>query len=159
MTATTQGGHVEISPPKFSPSGRWRSRAAGRATHRAGANLSDAAGTLNRRLSTWRFRHRSATDGSLAVGASWQQIIVENRPGASSNVATEMVARALPDGYTLLYFGTPAAINATLYDKLNLNFIRDIQPVGRVERQYSRHKGPGPNMTRIDGSGRRNERA
>src|SRR5438128_9644243 len=59
--------------------------------------------------------------GQLAVGASWQQIIVENRPGASSNVATEMVARALPDGYTLLYFGTPAAINATLYDKLNLN--------------------------------------
>src|SRR6195256_3825429 len=55
-----------------------------------------------------------------------QPFIVENRPGASSNVATEAVVRAPPDGYTLLMVGTPNAINATLYDKLNFDFIRDI---------------------------------
>jgi tripartite-type tricarboxylate transporter receptor subunit TctC len=59
-----------------------------------------------------------------------QQFIVENRPGAGSNIATEVVVRAPPDGYTLLTVGAPAAINATLYyDKLNFNFIRDIAPV------------------------------
>jgi tripartite-type tricarboxylate transporter receptor subunit TctC len=61
-----------------------------------------------------------------------QQFIIENRPGAASNIATEAVARAAPDGYTLL-MATPAnAINATLYDKLNFNFIRDIAPVARI---------------------------
>ena len=58
-----------------------------------------------------------------------QQFVVENRPGAGSNIATDAVVRAPPDGYTLLLVGTPNAINATLYDNLNFNFIRDIAPV------------------------------
>src|SRR5262245_47276143 len=58
-----------------------------------------------------------------------QPFIIENRPGASSNIATEAVVRASPDGYTLLLVGTPNAVNATLYDKLNYDFIRDIAPI------------------------------
>jgi tripartite-type tricarboxylate transporter receptor subunit TctC len=61
-----------------------------------------------------------------------QPFIIENRPGASSNIATEAVVRASPDGYTLLLAGTPNAVNATLYDKLNYNFIRDIAPVASI---------------------------
>jgi hypothetical protein len=58
-----------------------------------------------------------------------QQFVIENRPGASTNVATEVVVRAPADGYTLLLVGLASAINATLYEKLNFNFIRDIAPV------------------------------
>jgi tripartite-type tricarboxylate transporter receptor subunit TctC len=58
--------------------------------------------------------------------------IVENRPGAASNIATETVARSPADGYTLLLVVPPHAINATLYDKLNYNFIRDIAPVAGI---------------------------
>jgi tripartite-type tricarboxylate transporter receptor subunit TctC len=61
-----------------------------------------------------------------------QQVIVENRPGASTNVATEAVVHARADGYTLLLISTPAAINATLYEKLNFNFIRDIAPIASI---------------------------
>jgi tripartite-type tricarboxylate transporter receptor subunit TctC len=63
-----------------------------------------------------------------------QQFVIENRPGAGSNLATEAVVRAPPDGYTLLLVGSPNAINATLYDKLNFNFIRDIAPVASLVR-------------------------
>jgi tripartite-type tricarboxylate transporter receptor subunit TctC len=63
-----------------------------------------------------------------------QPFVVENRPGAGSNVATEFVARAPADGYTLLLVAAPAAINATLYDNLNFNFIRDIAPVAGIVR-------------------------
>jgi tripartite-type tricarboxylate transporter receptor subunit TctC len=58
--------------------------------------------------------------------------IVENRPGASGNIATEAVVRAAPDGYALLVVGTWNAINATLYANLNFNFIRDIAPVASI---------------------------
>jgi tripartite-type tricarboxylate transporter receptor subunit TctC len=58
-----------------------------------------------------------------------QSFIIENRPGAGTNVATEAVVNASPDGYTLLLVSPTAAINATLYDKLNFNFMRDIAPV------------------------------
>src|SRR6266852_640743 len=61
-----------------------------------------------------------------------QQFIVENRPGASANLATEAVARATADGYTLLLIGGVNAINATLFDKLNFDFLRDIAPVASV---------------------------
>src|SRR5262249_27560502 len=53
-----------------------------------------------------------------------QQFIIENRPGAGSNIGTEAVVRAPPDGYTLLLIATASAINATLYERLNFNFIR-----------------------------------
>jgi tripartite-type tricarboxylate transporter receptor subunit TctC len=63
-----------------------------------------------------------------------QPFVVENRPGAGSNIATEAVVRAPADGYTLLLVGTPNAINATLYDTLNFDFIRDIAPVASLMR-------------------------
>ncbi len=63
-----------------------------------------------------------------------QQFVIENRPGAATNVATDIVAHAPADGYTLLLVGSPAAINATLYDKLNFNLLRDIAPVAAIER-------------------------
>jgi tripartite-type tricarboxylate transporter receptor subunit TctC len=63
-----------------------------------------------------------------------QQFIVDNRPGAGSNLAAEVVVRAEPDGYTLLQVASPNAINATLYDNLSFNFIRDIAPVAGIIR-------------------------
>jgi len=63
-----------------------------------------------------------------------QPLIVENRPGASSNIGTEAVVRAPPDGYTLLMINPPNAINATLYGNLKFNFIRDIAPVASIAR-------------------------
>jgi tripartite-type tricarboxylate transporter receptor subunit TctC len=63
-----------------------------------------------------------------------QQFVIENRPGASSNVATGVVARATPDGYTLLLASTSNAFNASLYDRLDFNFIRDLAPVASIAR-------------------------
>jgi len=63
-----------------------------------------------------------------------QPFVVENRPGAAMNIATEMVAKAAPDGYTLLEVATINAWNATLYNNLNYNFIRDIAPIASVSR-------------------------
>src|SRR5215217_234721 len=64
-----------------------------------------------------------------------QQFVIDNRPGAGSNIATESVVRAPSDGYTLLLIGPPQAINATLYENLNFNFIRDIAPVASITSQ------------------------
>ena len=61
-----------------------------------------------------------------------QSFVIENRPGAGGNIATEFVVRAPPDGYTLLLVPAPAAINATLYSNLSFNFIRDIAPIGSI---------------------------
>ncbi len=58
-----------------------------------------------------------------------QPFVIESRPGAGTNVGTDAVVRSAPDGYSLLLFDPSAAINATLYDKLNFNFIRDIAPI------------------------------
>jgi tripartite-type tricarboxylate transporter receptor subunit TctC len=63
-----------------------------------------------------------------------QQFVIDNRPGANNIIGTEAVVRAPADGYTLLMVGTAQAINATLYDKLNFNFIRDITPVAGILR-------------------------
>jgi tripartite-type tricarboxylate transporter receptor subunit TctC len=63
-----------------------------------------------------------------------QRFVIENRPGAGGNIATEAVVNAAPDGYTLLLVNNANATNATLYDKLNFNFIRDIAPVAGIAR-------------------------
>jgi tripartite-type tricarboxylate transporter receptor subunit TctC len=63
-----------------------------------------------------------------------QQFVIENRPGAGGNIGTEAVVNSPPDGYTLLLVGSFNAINTTLYDKLNFNFIRDIAPVAGIIR-------------------------
>jgi tripartite-type tricarboxylate transporter receptor subunit TctC len=76
-----------------------------------------------------------ATDIIARLTGQWlserlgQQFVVENRPGASGNIATEAVVRASPDGYTLLQINSGNAANATLYPNLNFNFIHDIAPV------------------------------
>jgi tripartite-type tricarboxylate transporter receptor subunit TctC len=63
-----------------------------------------------------------------------QSFVIENRPGANGNIATEAVVNASPDGYTLLAVSPGAAINTSLYDKLNFNFLRDIAPVAGIIR-------------------------
>jgi tripartite-type tricarboxylate transporter receptor subunit TctC len=81
-----------------------------------------------------------ATDISARLMGQWlterlgQQFVIDNRPGASSNVGTEPVVRAAPDGYTLLQVGLTNAINSTLFDNLNFDFIRDIAPVASTMR-------------------------
>jgi tripartite-type tricarboxylate transporter receptor subunit TctC len=86
------------------------------------------------------FAAGSTTDILARLMGQWlserlgQQFIIENRPGAGSNIATEAVVKAPADGYTLLMVAAAAAINATLYDKLNFNFMRDMAPVAGVVR-------------------------
>jgi tripartite-type tricarboxylate transporter receptor subunit TctC len=63
-----------------------------------------------------------------------QPFVIENRPGAAGNIGAEAVARAPADGYTLLLVGSWSAVNATLYDRLSFNFIRDIAPVATISR-------------------------
>ena len=63
-----------------------------------------------------------------------QSFVIENRPGAGGNIGTEAVVNASPDGYTLLLATVPNAVNASLYEKLNFNFIRDIVPVAGIIR-------------------------
>jgi len=85
----------------------------------------------------------SASDVTARLIGQWlserlgQPFVIENRPGAASNLAAETVVRAPADGYTLLLVPAPAAINATLYDNLNFDLMRDIAPVASIAR------GPG----------------
>jgi len=115
--------------------GRARCRAASRIAHCTRANLSDTAGA---------FGCRPAPGGGVDIPGRlighWlaerlgQPFIIENRPGAGTNIGTEVVVKAPPDGYTLLVAATPNAINATLCDNLNFNFIRDTTPVASIGR-------------------------
>jgi tripartite-type tricarboxylate transporter receptor subunit TctC len=83
----------------------------------------------------------SASDIVARLVGQWlserlgQQFIVENRPGAGTNIAAEAVVRSTPDGYTLFLAASPSAINASLYDKLSFNFSRDIAPVAAISRE------------------------
>ena len=84
------------------------------------------------------FAPGGATDIIARLMGQWlserlgQQFVTENRPGAGSNIGTEVVVNAPPDGYTLLQVGASSAINMTLYEKLNFNFLRDITPVAGI---------------------------
>jgi tripartite-type tricarboxylate transporter receptor subunit TctC len=86
------------------------------------------------------FAAGGGTDLTARVIGQWlsdrlgRPFIIENRPGGGSNIATEAVVRAPPDGHTLLVVNATNGINATLYDKLNFNFIRDIAPVASIMR-------------------------
>jgi tripartite-type tricarboxylate transporter receptor subunit TctC len=81
-----------------------------------------------------------ATDITARLIGQWlserlgQQFVIESRPGGGSNIGTEVVAHAPPDGYTLLIFNAAPLINAAMYDKLNYNFFRDIAPVASINR-------------------------
>jgi tripartite-type tricarboxylate transporter receptor subunit TctC len=83
----------------------------------------------------------SASDIVARLMGQWlserlgQPFVVENRPGAGTNIAAEAVVRAAPDGYTLLLAGSPNVINASLYDKLSFDFVRDIAPVAAISRE------------------------
>src|SRR5262245_23372407 len=83
----------------------------------------------------------SASDIVARLVGQWlserlgQQFVVENRPGAGTNIAAEAVVRSASDGYTLLLAASPNAINASLYDKLGFNFNRDIAPVAAISRE------------------------
>jgi tripartite-type tricarboxylate transporter receptor subunit TctC len=83
----------------------------------------------------------SASDIVARLVGQWlserlgQPFVIENRPGAGTNIAAEAVVRSTPDGYTLLLAASPNSINASLYDKLSFNFIRDIAPVAAISRE------------------------
>jgi len=87
------------------------------------------------------FAAGGAPDIAARLMAQWlserfrQQFIIENRPGAGGNIATEAVVDASADGYTLLQAGLQNAVNATLYEKLKYNFIRDVAPVGSISHE------------------------
>jgi tripartite-type tricarboxylate transporter receptor subunit TctC len=101
-----------------------------------GEHLSGAPGAHNR-----GFAAGGTADIMARLMGQWlserlgQQFVVENRPGGGSNMATEAVVRASPDGHTLLLVAGAQTVNATLYDKLSFNFIRDIVPVASISRQ------------------------
>ena len=87
------------------------------------------------------FAAGGSTDIAARLIGQWlserlgQPFVIENRPGAGTNIATEAVVKSPPDGYTLLMVGPSSAVNATLYDKLNFVFLRDIAPVASMIRQ------------------------
>jgi tripartite-type tricarboxylate transporter receptor subunit TctC len=82
-----------------------------------------------------------ATDIIARLMGQWlserlgQSVVIENRPGAGSNIATEVVVNSPADGYTLLLVGPTHTVNATLYERLNYNFIRDVAPIASISRE------------------------
>jgi tripartite-type tricarboxylate transporter receptor subunit TctC len=128
-------GHHEPFPPSFSASCSRGCRVAGSL-----ARGSDASYPSRPVRVVVGFSAGGAQDIVARLIGQWmserlgQPFIIENRPGAASNVAAEAVVRSPADGYTLLLVGATNAINATLYDKLNFNFVRDIAPVASIGR-------------------------
>ncbi len=96
------------------------------------------------------FAPGGATDLMARLIGQWlserlgQPFVIENRPGANSNIGTEAVVNAASDGHTLLLAASPNAINASLYDKLSFNFIRDVAPVAGIHRE--------PNVMKVNPS-------
>ena len=107
-----------------------------------GAGAAGAADTFPARPVHWivGYPPGGTTDILARIMSQWlserlgQQFIVDNRPGAGNNIATEMVAKAQPDGYTVLLVNPANGINVTLYSKLNFDFLTDIAPVGGIIR-------------------------
>ena len=106
----------------------------GMLSNRQGAGLSVTSSALDGRLCRRRHGRRACAPDRQWLSERGQQFVIENRPGDGTNIATEAVVRAAPDGYTLLVAGPSGAINAMLYDELNFNFIRDIAPVATITR-------------------------
>ena len=112
------------------------------------------------------FAPGGSTDITARLIGQWlserlgQQFLTENRPGAGSNIGTEVVVNAPPDGYTLLLVGASSANNATLYEKLSFNFLRDIAPVsGIISIPFIMAVNPSfPAKTRADVMNTRAER-
>ena len=120
---------------QFAATGRGRGGAAGRVARCMGASLSDAAGARHRRFSSrWTADIVARLMGQRLSERLSQPFVIENRPGAGTNIATEAVVKAAPDGYTLLVVDASPAINATFYNNLNFVFLRDIAPVACIIR-------------------------
>jgi len=132
-----QRPHNEARHDRLAPSipapllGRRRAGASG-----CGAGLPVAARTLGRGL--WRrlsARHHRPADRQVAGGAARQPFVIDNKPGASGRIATDFVAKAAPDGYTLLLVLNNNTVDAAIKDKLTYDFQRDIAPVAGIYRQ------------------------
>jgi hypothetical protein len=121
-----------ISPPHILASGQGRCRDAGSAAFRVRAILSVAAGALDCSVHARGFCRLARLIGQFLSERLGQQFIIE--PGPAVNVGAEVVAKAPPDGHTLLVVAANNTINATLYDKLPFDFIRDIAPVANMVR-------------------------
>jgi tripartite-type tricarboxylate transporter receptor subunit TctC len=123
------------------PRRKFLSLAAGAAAFPAGARFARAQGYPTRPVRlVVQVQGGSAPDIIARVIGEWlsqrlgQPIVIDNRPGASGNIATEAVVRAAPDGYTLLFCMSANAINTTLFDNLRFNFTRDMAPVATIGR-------------------------
>ena len=127
--------YYEAFPPQPSASDRVRCCISGSVPRCLGARLSVAASAHHRRL-----RCRRPPDVLARLIGQWlsdrlgQPFVVENRPGANGSIAIDTVIKAAADGYTLLALALPDAVNATLYQNLNYNFVRDITPIAATSR-------------------------